>query len=184
MKRTTKLAVAVGLALGLGTAVVVAQPYGMGWGGGPGMMGGWGGGPGAMHGYGGYGHMMGGYGPGMMGWGGGYGYNAEDRLAAQKSVLKITPEQEGAWNAYADASKKQFDAMLEQREAMWKSAPSSTAERYELQSKFMKQRAEQFDALSAAYKQLYAVLTPEQRAVADDRGGYGYGPRGPGGRWR
>jgi Spy/CpxP family protein refolding chaperone len=159
MKRATRIAVAVGLALGLGTAVVVAQPYGMG---------GWGGG------------MMGGGmgGPGMMG---GYGYNIEDRLAAQRSALKIAPEQENAWKAYADVAKKQSDAMLAQHEAMWKSAPSSSAERYELHSKFMAQRAQQHEALSTAYKSLYAVLTPEQRALADQRGGFGYGPRGPGG---
>jgi Spy/CpxP family protein refolding chaperone len=154
MKRATKIAVAVGL----------AQPYGMG--GGGGMMGG---GPGMM---------MGG---GMMG--GGWGYNVEDRLAAQKSALKITPEQERAWTAYADVAKKQFESMWAQREAMWKSAPSSSAERYELHSKFMAQRAQEHEKLSAAYKELYSALTPEQRAVADQRGG-GYGPRGPGGRWR
>lgn len=160
MKRTTKIAVAVGLALGIGTAVVVAQPYGMG---GGGMMGG---------------AMMGGGmgGPGMM------SYNVEDRLAAQKSALKITPEQESAWSAYADVAKKQADVMFAQHEAMWKSAPSSSAERYELHSKFMAQRAEQHEALSAAYKSLYSVLTPEQRATADQRGGYG--PRGPGAGWR
>lgn len=182
MKRATKLAVAVGLALGLGTAVVVAQPYGMGWGGGMmggGMMG-WGGGPGMMGGYG--PGMMHGYGPGMMGWGGGYGYNLEDRLAAQKSALKITPDQERAWTAYADVAKKQSEAMYAQRDAMWKSAPSSSAERYELHSKFMAQRAKEQETLSAAYKELYSVLTPEQRTIADQ--GYGYGPRGPGGRWR
>ena len=163
MKRATKIAVAVGLALGLGAAVVVAQPYGMG----GGMMGGGMGGPGMM---------------------GGYGYNIEDRLAAQKSALKIAPEQESAWSAYADVAKKQFDLMLAQHEAMWKSAPSSSADRYELHSKFMAQRAQQHEALSAAYKSLYSVLTPEQRAVADQRGGYGpgggYGPRGPGAGWR
>lgn len=168
MKRATKIAVAVGLALGLGTAVVVAQPYG----GGGGMMGG------GMMG----GRMMGG-GPGMMG-GGGYGYNVEDRLTAQKSALKITPEQEDLWKAYADVAKKQADVRFAQHEAMWKSAPSSSAERYELHSKFMAQRAEQHEALSTAYKSLYAVLTPEQRAVADQRGGFGYGPRGPGAGWR
>ncbi len=177
MKRATKLAVAVGLALGLGTAVVVAQPYGYGMmGGGYGMMGG---GYGMMGGPG----MMGGYGP-HMGWGGGSGYNAEDRLAAQKSALKITPDQEKAWSAYADVAKKQFDTMLAQREAMWKSAPSSSAERYELHSKFMSERAKSQETLAAAYKQLYSALTPEQRTVADQGGGYGYGPRGPGGRWR
>jgi len=157
MKRATKIAVAVGLALGIGTAVVVAQPYGMG--------------GGAM--------MGGGMGPGMMG---GYGYNVEDRLAAQKSALKITPEQEDAWKAYADVAKKQSDAMFAQHEAMWKSAPSSSAERYELHSKFLAERAQQHTALSTAYKSLYAILTPEQRAAADQRGGYG--PRGPGAGWR
>ena len=162
MKRVAGIAVAVALALG--TAAVVAQPYGMGMGGGPGMMMG--------------GGMMGG--PGMMG-----GYNVEDRLAAQKSALKITPEQERAWTAYADAAKKQSEAMWAQREAMWKSAPASSAERYELHSKFMAQHAEQHQALSAAYKELYSALTPEQRTIADQRGGgWGNGPRGPGARWR
>jgi len=169
MKRASKIAIAVGLALGLGTAVVVAQPYGTMGGGGMmagGMMGGGMGGGG-----------MGG--PGMMGG----TYNIEDRLAAQKSALKITPEQERAWTAYAEVAKKQSDAMLAQHEAMWKSAPSSSAERHELQSKFMQERAQQHEALSAAYKELYTVLTPEQRAAADQRGG-GYGPRGPGARGR
>src|SRR5574341_394480 len=154
MKRVTTIAVAVGLALG--AAVVIAQPYGMG--------GGIGGG------------MGGGMGPGMM------GANAEERLAAQKASLKITPAQEKAWSAYAGVVKKQSDAMRAQHEAMWKSAPSSSAESYDLHSKFMQERAKQHEALSAAYKELYSALTPEQRAITDQ--GYGYGPRGPGGRWR
>jgi Spy/CpxP family protein refolding chaperone len=152
MKRASKLAVAVGLALGLGTAAVLAQPYGGMMGGGPGM------------------GMMGG---GMMGGG---AYNVEDRLAAQKAALKITAEQEKAWSAYAEVAKKQYEGMSAQREAMWKSAPSSSAERYELHSKFMAERAAQHDKLSAAYKALYSALTPEQRGIADQRG--------PGGRWR
>jgi Spy/CpxP family protein refolding chaperone len=153
MKRMAGIALAVTLALG--TAAVVAQPYGM-MGGGPGM---------GMMG----GGMMGG---GMMGG----GYNIEDRLSAQKAALKITPDQERAWTAYADVAKKQSEAMWAQREAMWKSAPSSSAERYELHSKFMTQRAKSQETLSAAYKELYSVLTPEQRAAADQRG--------PGARWR
>jgi len=174
MKRASKIAIAVGLALGLGTAVVVAQPYGTMGGGGM-MAGGMMGGPGMMGG--GMGGGMGG--PGMMGG----AYSIEGRLATQKSALKITPAQERAWTAYADVAKKQSDAMLTQHEAMWKSAPSSSAERYEQHSKFMQERAQQHEALSAAYKELYAVLTPEQRAAADQRGG-GYGPRGPGARGR
>jgi Spy/CpxP family protein refolding chaperone len=163
MKRVTTIAVAVGLALG--AAVVIAQPYGYGYGMGGGMMGG---GPGFM--------MGGGMGPGMM------GFNVEDRLAAQKSALKITAEQEKAWSAYAAAVKSQSETVLAQHEAMWKSAPSSSAERYEQHSKFMQQRAQTHEALSAAYKELYSALTPEQRTAADQGFGYGggYGPRG----WR
>jgi Spy/CpxP family protein refolding chaperone len=106
------------------------------------------------------------------------GFNVEDRLAAQKAALKITAEQEKAWSAYANAVKSQSETMLAQHEAMWKSVPSSSAERYEQHSKFMQQRAKTHEALSAAYKELYSVFTPEQRSAADQRGGYG--PRG----WR
>lgn len=123
MKRIAGIALAVTLALG--TAAVVAQPYGM---------------------------MGGGLGMGMMGGGMmGGGYNIEDRLSAQKAALKITPDQERAWTAYADVAKKQSEAMLTQR-------------------------AKSQETLSAAYKELYSVLTPEQRAAADQRG--------PGARWR
>jgi len=166
MKRVTTIAIAVGLALALGAAVVIAQPYGMGGGMGGGMMG-RGMGPGMMG---------GGMGPGMMG---GF-YNVEDRLAAQKTALKITPAQETAWTAYADVAKKQSDAMRAQHDEMWKSAPSSAAERSELQSKFMKERVAQIEARNAAFKDLYAVLTPEQRAVFDQ----GSPMHGPGGRFR
>jgi Spy/CpxP family protein refolding chaperone len=171
MKRVTGIALAVGLALGVGTAaVVVAQPHGMTGGGGMGMMGG---GMGMMSG--GMG-MMGG-GMGMMG-----SANIEDRLAAQKSALKITPEQEPAWGAYADVAKKEFEAMRVQHEAMAGSAPASSAERYELHSKLMQERAAGHESLSKAYKDLYAVLTPEQRVLADQRGGHGH--HGPAARAR
>ena len=125
------------------------------------------------------GGMMGGGmgGPGMMG-------SIDERLAAQKSFLKITPDQESVWTAYADVVKKQSEAARAQHETLWKSAPTSSAERYELQSKFMKERVAQFDTLSAAYKTLYSALTPEQRTIADQGGGHGYGSRGPAGRSR
>lgn len=145
MKRVTKIALAVGLALG--AAAVLAQPYGM-TGGGIGGMG--------MMGRG----MMGGA---MMGG----GYDMQDRLAAQKSALKITAEQERAWATYAELAKQQLDTMQARHEALW----TSSADRYQLHSKLMKESAVQHEAVAAAYKELYGVLTPEQRAVADQRGG-------------
>ena len=170
MKRTTKLALAAVTALGLGTAAVVAQPFG------PGA--GYGYGPGAM--------MGGGFGPGMMGGGFGLGmmgggYNADARLDAQKTALGITADQEKAWNAYAELVKTQAGSMLARHEAMWNSNATSSADRLALHSAFMTQRAQEVEALNKAYAELYAVLTPEQRATADQGAwGYGYGKRGHG----
>ena len=195
MKRITKIAVAVGaaLTLGLGAAAVSAQPFGYGMG--PGMMGGY------SQGYGpGYGMgpgMMGGYGPGYgMGWGGGHmggygpGYgmgpqamfnaysgNADESLAVLKSDLGITAKQDSAWQAFAKNAKQQnenrqawFAKMQEARSAS--SAPEALAQ----QTEFMKQRQAEMEANTSALKNLYATLTPEQKAIADQRfGGFGRG---------
>jgi Spy/CpxP family protein refolding chaperone len=179
MKRMTALAIATVTALGLGTAVVLAQPFGPGSGYGPGAMMGGGYGPGAMMGGGvGTGAMMGGgFGPGMMGG----GYNADTRLDAQKTALGITSDQEKAWNAYAELVKTQADSMLSRHQAMWNSNATSSADRLALHSAFITQRAQEVEALNKAYADLYAVLTPEQRATADQGAwGYGYGKRGRG----
>ncbi len=183
MKRTHKLAIAATAALGLGTAVALAQPFGPGPGFGPGA----GYGPGAM--------MGGGYGPGAM-MGGGYGpgfgpgammgggWNVEARLAAQKQALGITPEQETAWNAYAELATQQSQSMLARHQAMWNSTASSSADRIALHSAFMTQRAQELEGLSKAYADLYGVLSADQRAIADQGGwaGNGYGKRGRGPR--
>jgi hypothetical protein len=204
MKRATKIAVAIGaaLSLGLAAAAVSAHPYGYGpgWGGhmggygmGAGMMGGYGPGPGMGPG------MMGGYGPGAgMGpqamFHNRFG-NAEDNLAALKTELGITAKQDPAWQAFAKNAKQQdesrqawFTKMQQARSAG--SAPELLAQ----QAEVMKQRQAEMEANVAALKNLYAALTPEQKALADQRFG-GFGPGygagygrgyggGPGGRFR
>ena len=170
MKPVTKIVIAVGTAvsLGLAAAAVSAHPsgYGPGWGGG--HMGGYGMGPGMMGGNGpGYG-----MGPGMMGvWG-----NADEGLAALKSELAITDKQDAAWQAFANNAKKHqetrqtwFAKMHEARGAG--SAPELLAQQTEL----MKQRQAEMEANAAALKDVYATLTPEQKAIADQRFG-GFGP--------
>lgn len=144
MKRATKIAIGVAAALSLGLAAVTvgAHPTGNGPGGGMAGMG--------MMGGGGMG-MMGG-GPAMMG--GAQGYGIEERLARQKSALKITPDQESAWQTYAGAAKKQADR----------------------HDKLVTERHEQLEAVRGAYKDLYTVLTPEQRAGFDS-GFHGLGAR-------
>ena len=172
--------VAAGLAAA--TALAFADPPGGfgpgGWGGGQrgaGMMAQGGGyGPGMM----GYGGQRGGYGPGATagapceGFGPGAAAGAgpversEQRLSFLKNELKITPEQQSAWNAYTEHAKAQA-ATMEAFHAQPAAAAQTPAERSELRAERMNLRAKQVTAMSAAVKDLYAVLTPEQKAVAD-----------------
>jgi Spy/CpxP family protein refolding chaperone len=126
-----------------------------------------------------------GYGMGPQGmFYGNPGAAVESRLEALKSELKITSDQEAAWQAYAAQSKHQAESM--QASITAKSGAQSPApESFALHNEFMKQRFEQAEATNAAFKDLYAVLTPEQRAIAD-QGYVAHGPgfRGPGGRYR
>ncbi len=202
MKRTLAAAVGVALSLGLAAAVVNAQPYGYGMGGG---------GPGyGMHGYGmgygmGPGYGMGqGMGPGYgMGYGNGSGYGAGPQgrfggyagtrdLTELRAELGITDKQEPAWKAFVNSTKREDEdrqAWFEQmREAR---AAGSLPELLAKQNAIAKQHQADREATTAALKGLYAALTPEQKAVADERlGGFapGYSARGsrggPGGRFR
>jgi hypothetical protein len=143
--------------------------------------------------------MMGGYGPGAgMGpqamFNNRFG-NAEENLAALKTELGITAKQDPAWQAFAKNAKQQsenrqawFAKMQQARSAG--SAPELLAQ----QAEVMKQHQVEMEANAAALKNLYAALTPEQKAIADQRFG-GFGPGygagygrgyggGPGGRFR
>jgi len=194
MRKGTKIAVAVGAALSLGLAAagLSAQPSGMGPGMmgpgmmGPGMMGGYGMGPGAGMGYGMPGHGMG-Y--------GGYPGAAEERLAGLKAEFGITAQQEPAWQAFVKSVKQREEAreawFAKQREAQ---PAASLPERLAQRDEFFRQQQAERQASTAALKALYAALSPEQKAIADERFG-GFGPRygsgygrgyggGPGGRFR
>ena len=147
---------------------------------GPGMMGqGPGAGRGAM-------------GPGMMGQGPGAGRGGmwsnpaaaiEGHLAALKVELKITPDQDTAWQAFTTKARQQAETMPAQRTQMFaqmqatdQSAPDRLAQRTE----FAKQRIASMETMTAAVTDLYAVLTPEQKTLADQH--LARGPMGGGGR--
>ncbi len=202
MKRTFVAAVGAALSLGLAAAVVSAQPYGYGMGGrGPGY---------GMHGHGmgygmGPGYGMGqGMGPGYgMGYGSGPGYGAGPQggfagysgtqdLSELRSELGITAKQEPAWKAFVDSTKREdenrqawFDQMREAR------AAGSLPELLAQQNEIAKQHQADRETTKAALVSLYAALSPEQKALADERlGGFasGYIARGsrggPSGRFR
>lgn len=121
-------------------------------------------------------------GGGMAGPGGGRGHAfdpaaADQRLAALKSALQITEAQESAWNAYATTVKQQAADMQAFRASVAGKAPSTVPERLDMRSQLMKKRAEGFEKAAAATKDLYAALTPEQKALADQRLARGFAQR-------
>lgn len=128
-------------------------------------------GPGA-----GYGARGGGFGGGMMGrYGGGPGAGPclgaggfGTQLEAVKDELKLTAEQTKAWEAFERAIAEQRQLMVEGRPGWSQNADEHIA--------LMERRVAGMKAVQQARKELYSVLTPEQKAVAD-RLGFG-GPRG------
>jgi len=198
MRKGTKIAVAIAAALSLGltAAQLSAHPGGMGWGeDGPGYgMHGYGMGPGYGMGYG----MGPGGGYGMHGYGMGFGAGpeaAEERLAGLKSELGINAKQEPAWQAFVKSTKQRDESrqawFAKRREAR---VAGNLPELMAQQDEMFKQHQAERQAATAAMKDLYGALTPEQKAIADQRlGGFGpgYGPgygagygRGPGARAR
>lgn len=144
------------------------------------------GGPGAMGMMGGGCAMMGMMGPGMMGggpWGQGFmgqGPGAvmdrqpridamvEGRLAYLKGELGITDAQAEAWAGYAEAVKARIDLMQGMRQSMFDAMREGTAiERMDVRIANMEAMIEAMKQLRPATETLYAALTDEQKAVAD-----------------
>jgi Spy/CpxP family protein refolding chaperone len=105
----------------------------------------------------------------------------EGHLAALKVELKITPDQDTAWQAFTTKARQQAETMPAQRAQMFaqmqatdQSAPDRLAQRTE----FAKQRIARMETMTAAVKDLYAVLTPEQKTLADRQ--LAHGPMGGG----
>ncbi len=124
--------------------------------------------------YGGMGH---GFGPGM-GMGSGYGRMAgvdpaavaDSHLADLKAQLKITAAQEGAWQTFATQAKQQAASMQAMRAQMQQGA-GTAPEQMGQRAAVMQQRAAGMTTMSNAFGALYAVLTPEQKAIADQNVG-------------
>lgn len=199
MKTSTKIIAATLTAVTLAVAgVAVADPhygpgYGMGYGMGAHMGGAFAGGPWAGHMGGAFaggprGGHMGGYGYGGGPWGGGpmgFGAQGPDIAAAVtagltelKATLKIAPAQEAAWQSYETAVRQQAETMQAYRSAMHappgdpKAAPVDYAALRESMWKL-------HEANFAARAELFAALTPEQKAVAGARLSRGFGFGGP-----
>ena len=180
MKSSMKISAAVVATAALAfVAAASAQPgFGMGQGMGPGM------GPGAGSWMGPPNGAMGGFGQGagmhgMRPGAGGFDMNvaAAGQLAMLKTRLKVTPTQEAAWKGYESAVMQQASAtqaLREQMQAKWQGGgQSATAPEIAAQREAMATaQASGWQARSKAMKELYAVLTPQQQAIADSGAGW------------
>ena len=93
----------------------------------------------------------------------------DGRLAYLKDELKITDAQTDAWNAYADAIRNRVSVMQGMRESMIGSMQKGNAvDRMDVRIKGMEAMLKSMKAVKPATEKLYAVLTDEQKKVADD----------------
>jgi hypothetical protein len=113
--------------------------------------------------------------------GGNHAARAEKHLADLKAQLKITPQQEPLWQAFADKLKSAMGGMRPMSDA---SQPATAPERMNRMVEHMKQHTAAMEGVSDSFKRLYDALTPEQKAVADKYHPFGehMGKRGPGGK--
>ncbi len=92
---------------------------------------------------------------------------AERHLAVMKDTLKITPDQQPLWQAYADKMKdhagKGFQAMRGQSGDEKLTAP----ERMAKMQTAMEEHVAAMKGVHESFNRLYAALTSEQKTVAD-----------------
>jgi periplasmic protein CpxP/Spy len=98
-----------------------------------------------------------------------------------KAALKLTPEQEGAWKQFTEATQLDAKTLPRFDRAAWDQL--TTPQRMDKMQALHKQRDERMNKHAEAVKQFYAALNPEQQKVFDaqhqrmHRGGLG-GERG------
>jgi Spy/CpxP family protein refolding chaperone len=105
------------------------------------------------------------------------------RLAALKVELKITREQESAWEKFTTKASQQAETMSARREKArtQMSADVPAPERLAQRTEIAKQRIANLETMTVAVKDLYGTLTPEQKKIADQllargpMGGFGGG---------
>jgi len=92
-----------------------------------------------------------------------------NRLAYLKDNLRITAAQNDAWNGYADALTGRIDAMQSARTAMMNAVKAGTAvDRMNARIAGMQAIVDAMKTSSPAISKLYAVLTIEQKKIADE----------------
>lgn len=91
----------------------------------------------------------------------------ERRTQRMHGALKITPAQEGAWQAYMSALKSNMQQRPHFDRAAFKSMPAP--ERMEKRIEMAKSRILRMENNLAVTKTFYAQLTPEQQKLFDEK---------------
>ncbi len=113
------------------------------------------------------GPMLGMGGMGRMGMRGGPNPEfAQARLDQLQAALKLQPSQLDAWNAFETRVKAQVEERAKMHEAMRNFQGDSQA-LADQRLAWMKSRVQAAEELNALRKNLYATLTPEQKATFD-----------------
>jgi hypothetical protein len=92
----------------------------------------------------------------------------EGRIAFLRAELKITDEQSGAWNAFADALRANAKSLGEMRSSMMAGMSGSLVDRLSLQENWLAARLEGTRAIKAALASLVGVLSDDQKKAADE----------------
>jgi hypothetical protein len=91
----------------------------------------------------------------------------EARLAYIKADLEITDSQMDAWNAYADAVRKNHATMEGMRADMMKARSGTAVDRLDARIKATEAKLDSLKALKPATEALYNALTDLQKKEAD-----------------
>ena len=99
--------------------------------------------------------------------------HVEGRIAFLKTELKITPEQEASWNAFADILRENAggmkDGMMQMRDGMGMpdGATATPVQRLVRRESMLNSRLEGVQKLKAALEPLYQSFGAEQKQMAD-----------------
>lgn len=108
---------------------------------------------------------------------------AERNLDMLKGPLKLTKEQEPLWQAYAEKMRAEAGKGRQAFQAQAADEKLSAPERMAKMQTLMEERLVAMKGVHESFGRLYAVLTPEQKATADQyvaRMGQGMSQRGGG----
>lgn len=106
---------------------------------------------------------------GHMSKGGDMAAHGDARIAALKTALAITPAQQGAWDAYASALKKNMTGMHAAHQVMMGGPEvKSPVARLDIHVTTMESRLASLKEVKPTLTALYAVFSDEQKKKAND----------------